>query len=202
MTLRAHRIPVLHVARPMQWVGTGDRFIRVEMKPTLAAGVFRPGIPGPGQSLKPAVRKSDEILLQRLDAKGVTDREARDFAVAPFGLDHETIAVAEKSSFGAMALHGDVAKIAEDGFRRRDSHSARMMRLSPSGGLRRMTSGACRGADVACRCRRCEHADRTWPERGGWGLSINPSADERPESSDHSAEDDPASPIAWSNLPQ
>lgn len=54
---------------PVQGVVTGDRGIWIKMKQALPALVFRPGVPGDRQSLDAAVRKLDQILLQRVEAK-------------------------------------------------------------------------------------------------------------------------------------
>ena len=57
----------------MQLVIMGDPLVRVKVKPALAAFLLGTRIPRNRQRLQPAVRKLNEILLQRIDSKGVLD---------------------------------------------------------------------------------------------------------------------------------
>src|SRR5579872_5028501 len=75
VTLRAHEIPVLVQLGPVQDVVVFDLFVRVEMKPALAAFVFRSRVPGNRQRLNTTVWKFDEILLEWIDAESVFDFE-------------------------------------------------------------------------------------------------------------------------------
>ena len=89
VALRAHEIPVLVQLGPMQDIIVLDLLARIEMKPALPALLLRPAVPGDRERLQPAVRKFDEILLQRIDAEGVFHLERRELAVRPVGLDEK-----------------------------------------------------------------------------------------------------------------
>ena len=54
MALRAHAIPGLVQARPVQWIARFDMFIRIQVKPALLVD-----IPGDGQTLQAASRERD-----------------------------------------------------------------------------------------------------------------------------------------------
>ena len=66
------------------------------MKPALAALVLRTAVPGDRQRLQAAVREFDQILLQRINAEGVFDLEARKLAVGTVGLDEELVVLPEE----------------------------------------------------------------------------------------------------------
>ena len=63
VALGAHVVPVLVWAGPMERVVGGDFFVRIEVKPPLAAVLRRPAVPRDAQCLAPAVREFDEVLL-------------------------------------------------------------------------------------------------------------------------------------------
>ena len=65
----------------MQRIVVPDRFVRIEMKPALAALVLGSGVPGERQRLQATVRKLHQILLQRIEAERVLDLEGRELAV-------------------------------------------------------------------------------------------------------------------------
>ena len=73
MTFRAHGVPVLAALRPVQLVVVGDLFIGIEMKPALAALLFRARVPGQAERLHATIGHFDQVLLQRVDAERVFD---------------------------------------------------------------------------------------------------------------------------------
>jgi hypothetical protein len=113
VALGAHEIPVLVQLGPMQDVVVLDLLVRIEMEPALAALLLGAVIPGDRQGLQPAVRKFDEILLQRLDAEGVFYLERGELAVRVVGLDEEFPGLAEEAGMHAVMVKVRVAEIAE-----------------------------------------------------------------------------------------
>src|SRR5215475_5580216 len=81
----AHEVPVLRRPRPVQLVVVRHAFGGVEVKPALAACFLRTRVPGDRERLDPAVRKLDEVLLERVDAEGVLDGELGEATVTPVG---------------------------------------------------------------------------------------------------------------------
>lgn len=75
VTVRAHVIPVIRPATPMERIGRGNRFPGPQVEPSLPALVFGSGIPGECKGLQPTVSSVEQVLLQRLNAKGVFDRK-------------------------------------------------------------------------------------------------------------------------------
>ena len=97
VTLGTHVIPVLLRARPVERIRVRDPLVRVEMEPALAARLLRPRVPRERESLDAAVRELDQVLLQRLDAEGISHGESGRFPVLAVGLDDETPALAEEA---------------------------------------------------------------------------------------------------------
>ncbi|MOA04097.1 hypothetical protein D3C78_1236320 [compost metagenome] len=89
VAIRAHEVPVLCRAGPVQRIGVADLLFRIEMEPALSALIRRPAVPGDGQGLQTAVRKLHQILLQGFDAEGVADAELGQLAVGAVGKDEE-----------------------------------------------------------------------------------------------------------------
>ena len=94
MALRAHEVPVLLRARPVQRIGGRDHLVRIEVEPALAALARRADVIGEGQGLFAAIGKADQILLERFETEGIRDFEGRCLSVRPLGLDHVARAVA------------------------------------------------------------------------------------------------------------
>ena len=108
MALGAHEIPVLIQLGPMQDIVVLDLFVRIEVKPALAALFLRPAVPCDRQRLNSAVGKFDQVLLQRIDAERVFHLERGELAVRPVGLDEELAVLAKEARFHAViveALH-------------------------------------------------------------------------------------------------
>ena len=137
VALGAHEIPVLIELGPMQDVVVLDLFVRVEMKPALAALVLRPAIPGDRQRLQPAVGKFDQILLQRIEAERVFDLEGRKLAVGPVGLDQEFSVLAKEARSHAVIVEARIVEIAEHRFVGRMVHRMLVLRRAPQLGFAR-----------------------------------------------------------------
>ena len=90
-----------------------DLLVRIEVKPALAALVFRPAVPCQRQRLEPAVGEFDEILLQRIEAEGIFHFERRELAVGPVRLDHEFPVAPKEAGMHAVIVEAGVAEIAE-----------------------------------------------------------------------------------------
>jgi len=112
----------------MQHVVVLDLLVRMEMEPALSALLLGAAIPGDRQRLQPAVRKFDEILLQRLDAKGVFHLECGKLAVRPVGLDEELPIATEEAGMHAIIIKARVGEIAEHRFVGRMLHGEPMLR--------------------------------------------------------------------------
>jgi len=97
----------------MQDVVVLDFLVRIEVKPALAALLSRAAVPGNRERLQPAVRKFDEILLQRIDAEGVLHLERGEFAVRAVGLDKKFPVLAEEAGLHAVIIEASLVKIAE-----------------------------------------------------------------------------------------
>jgi hypothetical protein len=73
----------------MQDIVVANLFFWVEVEPVLAAFIFGSTIPGDRQRLQSAIRKFDQILLQRIDAERILDLEDTKPSVRSVGLDEE-----------------------------------------------------------------------------------------------------------------
>ncbi len=126
VALRAHAVPVLPVARPVEPVGTRDPLARVEEEPSL------PGhVPRQGEGLHAPAWKADEVLLERIPAEGVGHREDRGLPVGPVGLDEELRPVAKEAGLHPVALENDAGEIAPHRRSARLGHGAVVVRSRP-----------------------------------------------------------------------
>src|SRR5262245_43295027 len=97
MTFRTHEIPILVELGPVQEVVVPDRLVGIKVKPALATRLLGAGVPGQRQGLQAAVRKFDQVLLQRVDAEGVLHLEGGKLAVGTVGFDQELAVVAKEA---------------------------------------------------------------------------------------------------------
>src|SRR6185437_9750133 len=97
MAVRAHEIPVLVGAAPMQPIAGGNFLVRIQVKPALPTGLARPAVPGNSQRLQPVPRHSNQVLLQWRETKGVLNSIVMRFSVRPLRMHKEIAAAAEKS---------------------------------------------------------------------------------------------------------
>ena len=147
MAFGAHEVPVLVQPGPVQHVVVPDAFVRIEMKPALAAFVLRPRVPGDRQRLQAPVGEFDQILLQRIDAEGVLRLERRQLAVRPVRLDHELAVLPEEPRLHAEMLEPRIVEIAEHGRLGRVGHGVAVLGFAPELRLARVATGAAFAAD-------------------------------------------------------
>ena len=122
VALGAHCVPRLVATRPVQRVVGGDALVGVQVEPAL---LLR--IPGHGERLQAAPGKGHEVLLERIDAKGVVHLELGRLPVLTLGFDHVTAVSAEEAGAGAVARETDVAKVSEHALVRRGLHRGVVM---------------------------------------------------------------------------
>ena len=89
MTLRAHMVPILIQLRPMQHVVVLNVLLWIKMKPMLSTLLLGPTVPSDREGLYPAVRKLDQILLQRIDAERVLDLKYSKLSIVTICLDEK-----------------------------------------------------------------------------------------------------------------
>ena len=131
VAFRAHEIPGLVDAGPVQRVAGPEVPVGVEMEPALPALIFGPRIPRDAERLHPAVRERDQVLLQGIDAERVADLVLAELAVRPVGGDEElAVALEEARGHAAMGEAG-VIEVAKDGFEGRLLHRERVLRIAP-----------------------------------------------------------------------
>ena len=144
-------VPGLVAAGPVQWVTGLDLLSWVEVEPALAALLFRPAVPGDAERLQPLTGKSDQVLLQRIDAESVGDRIVVQCAIGAAGADHELVAIAEEDSRDPKMVERRVGEVTEHRCRRRGLHCQGMVRALPGIELRGVTAGAGLRANKNCR---------------------------------------------------
>ena len=134
----------------MQNIVVLDLLVRMEMEPALSALLLRAAIPGDRQCLQPAVRKFDEILLQRLDAEGVFHLERGEPAIGSIGLDEEFPILTEETGMHAVIIKARVGEIAKHRSVGRVLHGEFVLRAVPELRLRRMALRAGLVTDEIC----------------------------------------------------
>ena len=145
---RALGVPVLAEFRPVQHVGMRHLLVRIQVIPALPALGLRAAVPGDAERLVPAVRKPDQVLLQRVDAEDVRHVEVADLAVGAVG-PHDVLAVAPaESRRGTGVREGGVGEVAEHGGRCGLLHREVVMRPLPRLLLCLVAPRALRPADV------------------------------------------------------
>ena len=131
VTLRAHEIPVLLPARPVQRIGGVDFIVGVDMKPALPTLLDRTHIPGKWQRLDLAAGKLNHVLLQWLNAEGIGNGEFPEFTVRIIGLDKMLPVAHVKRTSPAEILEFDTRKVTEHRFNCRVLHRQCMVRTLP-----------------------------------------------------------------------
>ena len=127
----ALQIPVLVPTGPMQRVAVVDLLVRIKMKPALPALFLLARVPCDRQRLITAAGKLDEILLQRIDAKGVLHLIVGELAVGSVGA-HDVFPVAlGELRFDAAMGELRVVEIAANRRWIRNLHCELMMRSCP-----------------------------------------------------------------------
>ena len=148
VAVRAHVVPVLLPACPVELVAEVDFLVRVEMKPALAARLARARIPGDRQRLEATARQLDQVLLERPHAERVLDLEIGELAVRPAGPDHVAALAPKERGRDRAVGEAAVREIAEHGGLARDLHRPRVIGVGPGGVLLRVAAGTRPSADV------------------------------------------------------
>ena len=98
-------IPSLVAAGPVQQRPRLELLVRVEVEPALATLGLRSRIPGKPEHLVAAVGKSNQILLQWIDAECVCNLVVMQFSVGTVGAHHEFVADARESTHHTEILN-------------------------------------------------------------------------------------------------
>src|SRR5262249_39738190 len=147
MTLGALEVPRLLAARPVEQVPGPERLARVEVEPALPTLVPGPRVPGEAERLEAPVRKSDEVLLERIHAERVGDLEVCEVPVGTIGA-HQELAVAAREGRSDAVLCGPrLVEVTEDRLLRGRLHGAIVVGAAEGLRLLRVTAGALRAAD-------------------------------------------------------
>ncbi len=130
-----------------------DLFVRIDVKPALAAFFLRPGVPGDRQRLNTAVGEFDEVLLQRVDAESVFHLEHGKLAVRPVRFDQKFAVLAEEARMHAVMIEACVVEITEHGLVGCVLHRSLVLRGTPQFGFRLVAASTGLAADETCRRR-------------------------------------------------
>src|SRR4051794_12809453 len=147
MAVGAHIVPGEIHSRPMQRIGRGELFIRVERKPAPAACFLWAAVPGKGRYLIAPAGKRNEILLQRIDPERIGNLVVVRFAVGAFGADDVFAVLVGKGGFKAEMRQAGTREIAEHGVLVRLLHRLVVMRATPELALGLVTADASLPAD-------------------------------------------------------
>jgi hypothetical protein len=142
MTVRAHEVPVLRAAGPVQLVAVVDAVVRIQVEPALPAPFARTRVPRDRQRLHAAVGELDQVLLERLDAERVLDLEVGEAAVRAVGAHVVAAVAAEEPRLHARVAEAGVGEVAEHGRLGGVLHRPRVLRALPEPGLGGMTARA------------------------------------------------------------
>src|SRR5262245_33496368 len=115
VTIGTDVVPCLVAAGPMQRIAVRHLLVGIEMEPLLAALLFSSRISGETQTLKPDVRKRQEILLTRKDTKCVCDGIICKLTVRPIRPNVELTVSLIKTGDDMILCESRIAKICENG---------------------------------------------------------------------------------------
>src|SRR5271169_3585445 len=132
----------------MQFVAGADTFLRVQMEPLSVLCV-----PRDRQRLQPSARQLDEVLLQRVHAKGVAHFVVVQLAVGSIGAYDELPAAPGEGRGNASVAEMRAVEVAEDRLLVGALHGGAVLRALPGGVFLRVTHRASRAANEA-RCGR------------------------------------------------
>lgn len=148
MAIGAHCVPVLVAPCPVQWIARSEALAGVEREPALATLLLRPAVPRDRQRLEAAAGKCNQILLQRMEAKGVENPEVRRLAIFPFGIDEEDVPPAEEPSLDARLVKHRIVETAQHVVLGCVAHGPGVIRVVPLRGLLGMTAETTIGSGV------------------------------------------------------
>ncbi len=142
------RIPVLAERRPVQDVAVGHPLTGIQVIPALTTLRRRTRVPGHAQRLVAPVRKTNQVLLERVDPEDVRDVEVAQTPIRAVGSDDVPASLRPEAGRGAGVGERRVVEVAKHSGRRGLLHREVVMRALPSGGLRLMTACALGAPDV------------------------------------------------------
>ena len=177
VALRAHEVPVLVRAGPMEHIVVRDRFLRIEVEPALPAFLRRARVPHHVQRLIAAAREGDEVLLERVHAEGVRDLVVVHRAVGAVRVDEELAVARGEGARDAEVRVLRALEIPQHGCGGGRLHREVVVRAAPERILLRVACGARgaaderrvgrvpRGASPSGRGRIAPHRDRAGDEQ-------------------------------------
>ena len=124
----------------------GNRLIGIKVKPALAPGGRRPGIPADGQRLKTTATQVDQVLLQRVDPEGIENPVFGQLTVRAIGGDEELIALLTKPRAHPRVVEVRVIKVRQNGIGAGVGHGMGMLRRLPGQVLVGMATGTAAAA--------------------------------------------------------
>ncbi|MNJ25471.1 hypothetical protein D3C77_199160 [compost metagenome] len=158
VALHAHEVGVLLRFAPVQRVLEVHPLAWIEVEPLLLLG-----IPGNAKGLQMTLAGVDQVLLQRLDTKGIGHPEILVLAIGAHGVDPELLTLTKESGGLVLSLELAVGEIAEHRLLAGILHGQLVVRAFPVIGLGLVTALAL--SFIYQRCRgRC---DRRRRRRGG-----------------------------------
>ena len=131
MAVRAHVVPILVDAGPVDRFAGPRRVVPVHVKPALPACLRRAGIPGDPVGLQAAVRHFEQILLQRIGAEGVRHLVRGHRPIGASDLQPPAAVAPEETRALAGCLEGRAGKIPEHAVLGRFRHRQVMMGSAP-----------------------------------------------------------------------
>ena len=167
MARSAHEIPVLLAPAPVQCVIRFQILVGVEIKPTLAALLPWPRIPGDAQHLQFSAGQFDQVLLQGIHAKGKANLIVSGFATISIGV-YKKFSISQVKP-GDKFILGErrVVEVTQYSRRACHLHCLGMVRLLPLIGLGLMARVAFLRANIVrqldssawqcCHCHHCRH---------------------------------------------
>src|SRR4051794_17948015 len=142
MALGTHEIPVLIQLGPVQDIVVFDLFVWIQMKPALTTLLLWPSVPCKRERLHATIWKLNQILLQRIHAKGVLDFKGCELPIRVVGFNEELSISFEKPRVHIIVIEARVIKIAQHRLRRGMLHGVLVLRGLPEICFRPMASRA------------------------------------------------------------
>ena len=114
MAFGTHAVPVLSVVGPVEPV-IGFDFLSFVNRIGDIIPDFSFGVPGERQGLKTAFLKGDEVLLQGLNAEGVSNLKIAWYPTGAFGVDEKLIVFFVKAADKTVLFKNSIVEITQNG---------------------------------------------------------------------------------------
>src|SRR5689334_10731186 len=147
MAIRAHEIPVLVEAGPMQGVMIRDALSGEEEEPALAPMSRGTAVPSDAERLQASAGHRDQVLLKWIDAERIFYFVVVEATVGAVGAHHEARPLPKEGRSDRVVGEVHVIEGAEHRSRRRHLHRRLMMRAAPEIALADMAGTALRRPD-------------------------------------------------------